>query len=960
MKYKKIEKKYIEDIKSEVTIYEHVKTGAKICTIENDDKNKVFSIAFRTPPINNGGLTHILEHSVLCGSKNFPVKDPFVELIKSSLNTFLNAFTFPDKTMYPCASQNDKDFKNLMHVYMDAVFYPNIYAHEEIFMQEGWHYHIENEQDPITYNGVVYNEMKGAFSNPQDVLYRTIFHSLYPDTPYGLEAGGNPKYIPDLNYEEFLNFHQQFYHPTNSYIFLYGDCDMDERLEWLDEAYLSSFDKNEFDTTIPFQKPFTSPVSETEYYPLSKEESLENKSFLSYNVALPSTLDTKKMIATSILVDALLNNPGAPLKQVLIDASLGADVSASFDDGLLQPMLAILVVNSDISKEEQFISLVDKTLKDLLVSGLDHDMLLSLINYEEFKTREGQFGYMPKGLEIQITCLASWLYDDKLPFQKLENLKYYAELKEDLKNGYFENILEELILNNPHKTYVKLVPSYTIGEEREKELTKRLADYKATLSKEEITALIEKNKALKVYQSTPSTEEEIATLPKLTIKDLNPLPEKYHCEKIEGEYPVLYSDYFTNGISYARYMFDISSLSFEELKYVALMANLFCQMPTKNKTFQEINQIVKNLTGGMQMRVISFYNASKEAKLMLEIKFSCLLDNLSKVSDLVYELLSETDFFNEKRLSERLNEVKSDNEMSISGKGHIVSMMRSAANFDEVIAAGEVCTGIAYLDFISDLVNNYNQKKKEIANHIHSLSTKLFAKSNFTLAYTGSKEDFNSGKKVFDKFYNSLSDKAEYQKGTFVPSDKNEGFKTQFDVNFVARTGKYQGPYCGSFAVLQNAISLDYLWMQVRVHGGAYGCMLNINEDGVIGFASYRDPELSRTNKVYEDVVNYIQQFNPSEEELLKYKIGAIGNLDPVLHPSFKAEKAQMELLKGYTYEQKTKYRKQTIETSKEDITALVTQFGEVLAQNHLCVIGNASEIEQNKQLFTDIRNLTQ
>ena len=421
--YTKLQTKFIEDIQSNVTIYKHNKTNARICTIENDDNNKVFSIAFRTPPINNGGLTHILEHSVLCGSKNYPVKDPFVELIKGSLNTFLNAFTFPDKTMYPCASKNLKNFKNLMSVYMDAVFYPQIYKYEEIFMQEGWHYHILNEEDPITYNGVVYNEMKGAFSDPQQVLMRNIMHSLFPETPYGLESGGDPKYIPDLDYNEFLNFHKKFYHPTNSYIFLYGDCDMEERLNWLDEAYLKDFDAIDFNTEVPYQKPFDKPQYIKEYYPIPKEQSLENKTYLSYNVALPTTLDTKKMIATSILVDTLLNNPGAPLKQNLIDAKLGADVYAYFDDGLLQPILSVMIMNSNEDNEEKFINLLNEKLNSYLQNGLDHEALLSLIQYAEFKVREGKFSYMPKGLEIEMTALSSWLYDENQPFHKLENLK---------------------------------------------------------------------------------------------------------------------------------------------------------------------------------------------------------------------------------------------------------------------------------------------------------------------------------------------------------------------------------------------------------------------------------------------------------------------------------------------------------------------------------------------------------
>ncbi|MBQ3253218.1 MAG: insulinase family protein, partial [Acholeplasmatales bacterium] len=581
---------FIEEIQSNVTIYSHNKTKARVCTIENDDNNKVFSIAFRTPPINNGGLTHILEHSVLCGSNKYPVKDPFVELLKSSLNTFLNAFTFPDKTMYPCASQNDKDFKNLMSVYMDAVFYPLIYKNEEIFMQEGWHYHILDENDPITYNGVVYNEMKGAFSDPQQVLIRTIMHSLYPDTAYGYESGGDPKYIPDLSYEEFKDFHSKFYHPTNSYLFLYGNCNMEERMNWLDKEYLSNFDSIDFNTEIEYQHPFNKPISKSVYYQVGEDEDLNNKTFLSYSTVFPSTLDTKLMIATEILITALFSTPGAPLKEALINAKLGEDVDSMFDDGLLQPLLSIMVVNSNPDKENEFISLIDKELKKIVDNGLDKKILESLINFAEFKARERAFSArMPQGLGVEMTCLSSWLYDEDHQFDKLETLKYFKELREELKTDYFENIIKDYILNNNHKSYVRLEPSYTASNDSTKEIEEKLKNYKDSLSKEELYELIEKNKKLKEYQSTPSTKEAVDTLPKLILEDINPNPEKFNLEVLNGNYKILFSDYFTNDIAYVKYYFDISHMNLDDLLYVNLFTDLFKQMSTDKHTYQEIN-----------------------------------------------------------------------------------------------------------------------------------------------------------------------------------------------------------------------------------------------------------------------------------------------------------------------------------------------------------------------------------
>ena len=958
--YTKITTKFIEDIQSNVTIYKHNKTNARICTIENDDNNKVFSIAFRTPAINNGGLTHILEHSVLCGSKNYPVKDPFVELLKSSLNTFLNAFTFPDKTMYPCASQNEKDFKNLMSVYMDAVFYPQIYNHEEIFMQEGWHYHILDENDPITYNGVVYNEMKGAFSDPQQILFRDMLHSLYPDTTYSFESGGDPKYIPDLTYEEFKNFHSKFYHPSNSYIFIYGNCDMEERMNWLDEAYLKDFDAIDFDTTVKYQKPFDKPVSQVSYYPIAKNLGLENKTFLSYNVAFPSTLDVKLMMASSILVDVLLNNPGAPLKEAIINAKLGEDVAAAFDDGLLQPMLGIIVVNSNQERQQEFINLIEDSLRDILAKGLDHDAIKSLINFQEFKAREDKFGRMPKGLNIQMVCLNSWLYDESNPFSKVEAIKYYDELRKGLDEGYFEEIIEKYILNNNHKTYTMLVPSHTCAEEKEAELTKKLADYKASLSKEQLQALIKKNQDLAAYQSAPSTPEEIATLPKLELEDLTVLPEKYNLEVIDGKYQTLYSNYFTNGIHYLGYTFDVSNIDKESFQYVQLLVDLFTNISTNNKHYGQIHQEIQNLTGGLTFAANVYqHNKTKETKANLTIKFSSLENNLKQAQELVLDIINNSNFKDYKRLYERISELNVGLEMSIAQRGHVVGLTRAVGYFDESKYLADATNGIGYLDFIHDIYVNFETKKEEVVSKLTSLLPIIFNKNRFTYRFTGNNECLANTKDLVEEFYNSLSETSHTFVSDYKPYNRNEGFKTQFDVNYVSRAGKYEGEFNGAMHVLNNALSMDYLWMQVRVHGGAYGCMLQTTTNNIIGFTSYRDPEIARTNKVYEDVVEYIKNLNPSDEDLLKYKIGAIGSLEQVLHVSTKGDMAQSHYFQGITYEELAKQRKQVIDATKEDLTNLAPLFAEALSQDNLCVIGNANKVEANKDMFKEVKDLT-
>jgi len=960
-KYTIIEEKYIEEIQSKVTIYKHKKSHARVCTIENDDDNKVFSIGFRTPPINDCGLTHILEHSVLCGSKNFPVKDPFVELLKSSLNTFLNAMTYPDKTVYPVASQNLQDFKNLMHVYMDAVFYPQIYSHEEIFKQEGWHYHLEKIEDPITINGVVYNEMKGAFSNPFQLLFSKLEESLFPDTAYHYESGGDPVYIPELDYDTFKNFHQKFYHPSNSYIHIYGNCDMKERLEWLDKEYLSNFDPIDFDTRLEYQKPFDKPRFKTEFYPIQKGDSKKDKTLLTYNVALPTTLDQKLVMAFSILMKALFDVPGAPLKQALIDAKIGQDIESVFEDGILQPIVAVVAVNANESDEEKFIDIINKELSKFVKNGLDKDALLALINRGEFKARERSFSARsPQGLTTCLTMYDSWLYDDKLPFTKLECLKYYSELKKELNNGYFEALIDKYILNNNHKTFVKLVPDYDVASKKEEALALKLAEYKKSLSNKELEELVDLTKKLKEYQSEGDTKEALDTLPKLEIKDISIDPEDYKLEVISGYPKVLLSEYSTNSIVYVREYFDISKLNYHDLKYASLFASLFTQMSTKKHSYKEINQMIQNDFGVMSLDLdCQKHYLTKEAKVYLKTGFSCVVNNVKKGYELLFELLEETDFTDEKRLYECLCEMKTGFDYSLSSRGNSVALRRAASYIDLSSFQADLTSGIGFSDFVTDIVSNFEEKKSLVISKLSSIYKMLFSQRNLVVGFTGTKAEYEASKPIIDAYYNKLQESVDYIEATpFAARIKNEAFTAPIDVNYVARIGKFENEFHGGLYVLQNAMSMDYLWMQVRVHGGAYGCSMVINPSGSIGFTSYRDPNIRKTNDVYQNATEFVKSFNPTDEQFDKFKIGAIGNLQSVLHNSNKAETARNNYLLGLSYERRKQIRKEVLSVTKEEIKGFATIFEEVLKGYQIACIGNTNKIEEAKDMFSDIRPL--
>lgn len=956
--YTKIKEEYIEQIQSKVTLYSHDKTKARVCTIENDDRNKVFSIAFRTAPINSTGLTHILEHSVLCGSKKYPVKDPFVELVKSSLNTFLNAFTFPDKTMYPCASQNDKDFKNLMSVYMDAVFYPQIYNHEEIFLQEGWRYDIKNPEDEIKINGVVYNEMKGAFSDPQQIILRVIMHSLYPDTPYGFESGGDPKYIPDLSYDEFLKFHSEFYHPSNSYILIYGDCDMSERMDWLDKEYLANFEYNAFNTSILYQAPFNTPRVVNEYYQIDKSTPLENKTFFSYNVSFPTTLEPKLMLAMGILTTILLDNPGAPLKQALIDNGIGDSIDSMFDDGLLQPIFSIMVSNCNDEYKEKFILIIDSELKKYVEEGLDHDAILSLINYQEFKAREGLFGRFPKGLNIEMACLSSWLYDDLDCTSKVNDLALYDELRESLNENYFEDIISKYLINSNHKSYVYLNPSYDVQDNQDLKLKEKLAEYKASLSSDELNELILKNKKLLEYQNKEDSIEAQNSLPRLELEDLSIEAEKLNLEVKNEPYETLVSDYFTNNICYIKYYFNIDHLNILDCKYLSLLTSLLSQMSTKKLNYKDMVKELQNKTGTLSFGLVPYHTIEREAKLYFSCCYSSVDSKLNDASELINDIIFNTSFDDYKRLKELISELTSNQEMSISSRGHSVSLVRASSAFDESSRILDATGGIEYLDFLKNIVNNFDDLKEEVVFKMKNILNSILSKDRFILGYVGQKDLYLTNKNIFDNFYSLLNNDHFEIESKFKETKIEEAIIAPYNVNYVARAGKTNTSFNGSFYVLNNALSMDYLWNEVRVHGGAYGCMLRTASYGLIGFTSYRDPEVSKTNDAYEGVINYIDNFNFSDDELLKFKIGAIGSLDSVLHPSAKGLKAQSAYLAHSSYELDCKLRKELINTTNEDIRALGKSFKEALEYNDICVLGNKNKIEEAKDLFSNIRNL--
>ncbi len=940
----------------------HNRSGARVVWVANKDDNKVFSIAFRTPPTDSTGVAHIIEHTVLCGSDHFPAKDPFIELAKGSLNTFLNAMTFPDKTMYPVASCNMQDFKNLMHVYLDAVFYPNIYKREEIFKQEGWHYELESEDAELSYNGVVYSEMKGAFSSPESVLDRMSMHAMYPDTAYGVESGGDPDFIPDLTYTDYLDFHRRYYHPVNSYIYLYGDMDIEERLNWLDAEYLSKFEAIEIDSEIKAQKPFGGVKEITEHY--SVEEEKENGVYYTYGVLLGDWADLKEATAFEVLDQVLFSNPGAPVKQALLDAGIGEDFSSGMT-GILQPNFFITAKNAKPGLREKFMEVLHDAFEKCVKEGLKKSTLTATINAQEFRYREADFGRFPKGLMHGINMMNSWLYDENQPFLYVHANQAYAELKEEVKTDYFERLIEKYFLNSNHGVSLELLPKAGLNAEKEAAMKEKLAAYKNSLSAEEVTKLVEDTKALKAYQDEPSTKEELEMIPMLSISDIEKKAKGYKNERfMEDKVHAVWHNVQTSGISYVKLAFDARKVAAEDVPYVGLLSDVLSMVNTKQHTYQELADELNMYTGGFgtdltAVPTIKNYRVF-QPKFCASIK--ALTENTGKAVQFLKEILTESDFSDSKRILEIMLEVKSRLEMKFMGAGHAVAISRAASYYSQNGAFDEATRGISYYEFIKDVTGNYEAKKQEVAEGLARVAKRIFTKETLLVSLTAAEEGRKAFETEADGILDALYPAAEGADLQMTCKKLNEGFKTPGQVQYVSRSGNFKEAgvaYHGSYEVLTNLLSYGYLWNEIRVKGGAYGGGITLSElSGVAATYSYRDPNLAETNRVYEGLPAYVETYEADEREMTKNILGTMSNIDAPLTPRAEGNRSFMAYLTDRTEEDAQRVRDEILGTTVEDIRKAKPMLEAMLAADCICAVGSAAKVEENKDLFGEVKTL--
>ena len=924
-----------------------------------------FYIGFRTPPEDETGVPHIIEHTTLCGSKKFPVKDPFIELAKGSLNTFLNAMTYPDKTVYPIASCNDQDFKNLMDVYLDAVFNPNITKYEEIFKQEGWHYELTGKDDELKINGVVYNEMKGAYSSPDEVLSSQIYRSLFPDNTYSKDSGGNPEYIPKLTYEAYLDFYHKYYHPSNSYIYLYGDMDVVERLEWLDKEYLSLYDYKKVNSEINKQPAFDEIKNVEAQYSITMDDSQENKTYLSYNRVVGDSLDEMLYQAFDVLDYALVSSPGAPVKQALIDAGIGDDVYGSYDAGILQPIFSFVAKNANASQADEFESIIENTLKEVVKTGINKEALLAGINSSEFKFREADFGQFPKGLLFGLNCLDSWLFDDMKPFIHLECLGTYAKLRKAVDTDYFEKLIQEYLLDNTHGSSVTVKPKRGLGNEREEALAKELSDYKASLSDEEIKKLIEDTEHLKKYQEEPSSDEDLRKLPMLTRADMkkNAMP----FSNIEDELldvKVVRHDIESNGIDYISFLFDAGDFAQSELGYLGFFTNALGLVSTEKYSYTDLANATNIYTGGISTGTASHPDIKDRNNFVfkLEVKLKVLEKNLDKALELMEQMLLSSDFTDTKRLGELVAQIKARLQANLSSSGHLVAAMRSMSSFSRYALYQDELKGIAFYRSICCIEKELSESPKSVSDKLAAIAKKLFARNRMLISFTGNNEAYGNAKpsleKViagFDKM-SAIGNQAEVHFNT-----AKEAFIDASQIQYVAKTGDFicDGyEYTGALRLLRIILSYDYLWINVRVKGGAYGCMNTFLRSGESYFVSYRDPNLSDTLDVYDRIPEYIKSFSPDERDMTKYIIGTFSALDTPMNPEAKGSRSLSAYLEGITYEQIQKERNEILNAQPEDIRRLADLVEAVLKKDSICVIGNENMIKESARLFENVEKL--
>ena len=946
--YKLLKELTIKDIESKLYYLEHNLTKAKVVVIENDDVNKAFTIGFKTPPTSDTGVCHIIEHTVLSGSKKYPVKEPFLELLKYSLNTFLNAMTYPDRTIYPVSSCNLKDFENLMDIYLDAVFNPLIYTKEELFKQEGWHYELASPNDPIKINGIVYNEMKGAFSSPDEVLGRLVLNSLFPNTCYQYESGGDPKAIPNLTYQDFLNFHKEHYHPSNSVIVLYGKMDYSEKLAYIDKEYLSKYAYQKADFPVQEELPFKEMKVTYDTYQLSPNRKLDDETYLSLGIAFPKELSLKERVALGLLTTALFEVNGAPIEQALLDKSIGKVVNSYYSSDLLQPFLEITVENSEDEKADLFIKTLDEEFSKTIKEGVNKKSLKSIISKALFNRKEKAYGRLSRGIIYAMSIIPALFYGDE-SFEKLAIDELYQELMKEIDTDFYNSLVEKYLLNNKHRSLVILKPSKTKSNEEEAKLNQELADLKETKTKAEILDLVKQTESFNKYLLMEDTKEDLAKIPTLKLSDIDDL--KIDIKNVEakiGNVKVVKHPYETSDILHFDLMFDLKDANICQLKKLALINSLLFDVTTKAHKYKELAEDLAIYIGRIDP---AFQSLSNNDKTYYSLRFSILKENLNEAFALINEVLFTSQFDEKQHIKELITSNVSSMESSFAYRGNALAMDLCQAQNS---AAGFVrynTSGLGFYNYLKETLANFDESYDSLMKEIKANFSKVLTQANLIVSVTCNDELYQLSEKYLKELIDNLPLASEPNVLEFKEGRENYVVKTSFDVNFCAKLVKLNHEFGGSRLVLTKILNTDYLWKKVRVKGGAYGASMSITKQGVALMSSYRDPNLDETLNVYQKIANYIDDLNLTKEEIDKYIIGTIGDAyfpKPVRTLGNSSMDCYLTNIKE---EDLIREKNQILNTTLSSLKEYATYFKEA-KDEIICVLTNKNSLAKAKTKF--------
>ncbi len=953
-----IEIKEIEDINSTTYHYIHVKTKAKLIYIKNEEGNKTFSVSFKTPPIDQTGLTHILEHSVLSGSKKYPVKSPFLELRKSSLSTFLNAMTFSDKTMYPVASINDKDFKNLTDTYLDAVFNPLVLEKEEIFLQEGWRYEYDTMDQRLKYNGIVFNEMKGAYSSPDRGLINKINESLYPDSFYAFDSGGNPDYITDLSYEKFKAYHKKYYHPSNAYFFLYGKLDINEYLEYLDENYLSKYEINEEDYSIPLQRAFTEVSNVKGIYGISKDQKNTNKTYLAKNYVMARITEKKDILALMVLERIFFDPIGSELKKRLMNAEIAEEIDGLFYTSGLQPFFSFIARNSEEKHFELFEQILSNYLEELVSENIDEELLIGALNSIEFRLRENPLA-PNKGISYAQSVMNSWLYNGD-PTLYLSFSKEISELREDMKNGFFEKLIVKYFIENKHASNVILLPEAGLEEKVNEGIKKKLDKIKSNMRKEELEKVIVKNIKLKKYQEEEDSPESLECIPIIDIKDIKRDQEEIPLDLVDGaESKFLLHPMFTNKIAYLDLHFNTDRIPGDKIKYIYLLNDLLTCLPTENYDYQKLSKMINIYTGGIDFSVacVNRY-VSRDIYPYMKVSTKTFTENLDLTLSLVMEIITKTLFNDKKKIKEELIELKAIKENEFSDDSMGIAQIRLASYFT---ASGKYQEegNMEYYFFLKEILENFEDRYEDVVENLAWVFKNIFSIDNLISSITNDPEDIQEAKSILKKHIKTLPySESPRIKYNLLPENLQEGIGIPAKVQYVIKGGSFYDKgysYNGSMKVAAKILNTDYLWNKLRVLGGAYGGFASISILGNIFFSSYRDPNLTETLSVYDNSGNFFRNLKLSERDLKKFIIGTMGDHDAPMSVSNKGRISNLYYFQEIKPRDLQKIREEILDTTLQELRDFASIIDEVTKDNIFCVIGSEEKIKENKELFKKI-----